>query len=385
MISKNMSILAILLISLASIAAADVSYPVQELGNCGSQAECKTYCDQSQNIEACLNFGEKAGIFSQAEAEQARKVLSYIAAGTTPGGCRSASECDNYCQEDSHLKECVDFGVKIGEISVEEAQTVMQTGGRGPGGCRGRAACDEFCNKEENFAQCVDFAAEHGLMDKKDVEMAKKTGGKSPGNCRSKDACDKYCAMDEHFAECINFGVQAGFVDSQDAEIVLAAGGTSQEKVDAWCNLSSENYAKCEAMWVKKGYMTQAEIDKNNVYKNTPRPGGCKSVEECSAYCSDNNEAHLRECWSYELAVGQMTQEQYNSEVSRLDEAHRQEAEGRAEAERLMQESAEQERLHQIESQQTLDALHAQQEAQAIIDANVANQRAQEAQQSQPV
>jgi len=35
-----------------------VTFPVAELGNCGSRAECEAYCDLPENMEACLNFAE---------------------------------------------------------------------------------------------------------------------------------------------------------------------------------------------------------------------------------------------------------------------------------------------------------------------------------------
>ena len=39
-----------------------VTYPIEELGNCGSKAECKSFCDNPSNIEACVAFAKSKGL-----------------------------------------------------------------------------------------------------------------------------------------------------------------------------------------------------------------------------------------------------------------------------------------------------------------------------------
>ena len=36
-----------------------ISFPIKELGNCGSVAECKTFCDDSKNHQSCTEFAKK--------------------------------------------------------------------------------------------------------------------------------------------------------------------------------------------------------------------------------------------------------------------------------------------------------------------------------------
>ena len=36
-----------------------INYPVKELGSCGSEFECRVYCDNSDNIKQCLDYAEK--------------------------------------------------------------------------------------------------------------------------------------------------------------------------------------------------------------------------------------------------------------------------------------------------------------------------------------
>jgi len=34
----------------------DIEFPIPELGNCAGKTECKAYCDDPDNEEACLAF-----------------------------------------------------------------------------------------------------------------------------------------------------------------------------------------------------------------------------------------------------------------------------------------------------------------------------------------
>src|SRR3989344_5309552 len=103
------------LISLAyAFDASQARYPVSELGSCASEQEWSSYGDNPDNIESCFNFAEKNGMISQQEAAEARKVMPFLKRGETPGKCKSQKECDAYCDDDSHLNECIDFAVKAG-------------------------------------------------------------------------------------------------------------------------------------------------------------------------------------------------------------------------------------------------------------------------------
>jgi len=76
-----------------------ISYPVAELGNCADQAACKTYCDKTENIDACLNFAEKNNLMSSAEIQVARNFKALALTG--PGSCAGKDACDAYCSDSS--------------------------------------------------------------------------------------------------------------------------------------------------------------------------------------------------------------------------------------------------------------------------------------------
>ena len=51
----------------------DIQFPVEELGGCKSENDCKSYCDKPQNIEACVDFAEKHNLLSDEELERGKK------------------------------------------------------------------------------------------------------------------------------------------------------------------------------------------------------------------------------------------------------------------------------------------------------------------------
>jgi len=252
----------ILISSASAVSMENVAYPVTALGNCANQAACEVYCNNVDNMETCLNYAEANGLMSQEEIAQARKVLPFLKAGTTPGNCKSEQECNAYCDKEENLNECINFGVALGEISAQEAEMIKKTGGKGPGGCK-RDECKTYCDDESHFQECVDFAITNGLMSTEEAEIVKKTGGKGPGNCKGKEQCDNYCQSDEHIEECINFSIQYGLLDPKDAEMMKKTKG--------------------------KG------------------PGGCKSEQECKAFC--DNPANQETCFNFGVEYGLIPEE----------------------------------------------------------------------------
>jgi len=354
-------------------AQASVTYPVTELGNCGSQKECEAYCDNSENMIACLDYAEQNNLMTPEEIAEARKIAPLIVNGETPGKCKSEQECDDYCNKDENLQECVNFAVKIGKVSAEEAETIRKTGGKGPGGCRGKEVCEEYCKQDANKEECINFAVEHGLMTQEEAVLVRKGGfGPGPGGCKGKQECDDYCNMKENQIECLKFGKEHGFIDAEEADMAIEAGGTDRETVDAFCNKNAQNWERCTALWVKKGDMTQEERDKSVVYRTT-RLGNCEiGDKECmSEYCNDNN--HIEECWKFELAVGMITQEQYDTLMKERQERAALEAAGREEAERQTAEAQAAEAAKQAENAKQLEALAEAERQQALKDAEAQN------------
>lgn len=159
--------------------ALEVSYPVVELGNCANQTSCKTYCDQSANVDACLSFAEKNNLMSKDEISVAK---NFKKAGMTgPGGCKGKEECSTYCNGPEHMDACVAFAEKSGIMSgsrLEEAKKVQGAISRGikPPACGGKDACNSYCSSKDHMAECVSFAEAAGIISKEDADKIRSGG-----------------------------------------------------------------------------------------------------------------------------------------------------------------------------------------------------------------
>ncbi len=314
----------ILVMALSAAAAESINYPIQELGGCKDKEDCKVYCDKPENSDACLGFAQKNNLMSEqevktakrflngqingpggckskdsceeycndiskidecvsfaennnllpaAELEEVKKVQAAIARGVKPPSCGNKKSCDAYCDDPSHMEECIAFGLQAGFIQgkeAEDAQKMLQAVKKGvtPPPCKGKEACDEYCSNPDNMEVCMNFAMAAGMMSEQEKAGAQKMlqaikKGVKPPPCRGKEECDAYCQEENHMDECINFSVAAGMMSEQDAEMARKTGG--------------------------KG------------------PGGCKSKEECDAFC--NNPDNQETCFNFARDNGMIPEE----------------------------------------------------------------------------
>ena len=95
-----------------NVNTADVKYPVEELGGCKDESDCRSYCDKSENLNSCLSFAKKNKLMSDEELAIAEKFAAVGNKG--PGGCKNKTECENYCNDINHLDSCISFAEKSG-------------------------------------------------------------------------------------------------------------------------------------------------------------------------------------------------------------------------------------------------------------------------------
>ena len=93
-----------------------VAYPIAQLNNCGSKAECKAYCDIAANRDACYAYAQTHGLMTKDQVALARKLQSAVG----PGGCQGEA-CKTYCNDSAHGQLCIAFAQKNGFISKAEA------------------------------------------------------------------------------------------------------------------------------------------------------------------------------------------------------------------------------------------------------------------------
>jgi hypothetical protein len=259
-------VIALGLIGLAVYAEAsidEITFPVVELGECADREECFAYCEDETHIQECVDFAERHGLIAPEDAAIARKYPEVVAQGG-PGGCDSMSDCEAYCTDIAHIGECVTFAEKYGLVGSEElaeakqiAQALSQ-GAKMPGGCTHKMGCKTYCEDMSHAEECLAFAEAAGMMSQEEIAEAKQMipfiqKGEMPGQCTTKRECEDYCGSEEHFDECVGFAEKSGLISAEDAEMARKIGG--------------------------KG------------------PGGCDSKFECEIYC--DTEENQRECFNF--------------------------------------------------------------------------------------
>lgn len=351
---KILLIFTVFLITLTSAAFAE-EFPVAELGNCASEIECQAYCDNPDNLEACITYGEKSGRLSGPELEEAKKVLPFLKAGTTPGNCKTEKECDDYCSKQENFNECVDFAVKIGELTPEKAELAKKTGGVGPGGCK-EDECEAYCKDETHLSECIDFAEQNGMMNKSDADRIRKIqSGGGPGKCKTADECDNYCKGTAHQEECINFAVEMGEIEPEEARIMIACKDDMQT-CDNYC-YTDEHFDDCIEVWKKGGLSTEQEkVEKLYWYEH---PGGCRRDRACAEdFCSRYE--NFEKCWKFEVDTGFMSEAEYQQNIDELKAIReKSEREAQEEQDRMQKEfdAAQKTENSESESQQQVEQI----------------------------
>lgn len=264
--------------------------PIADLGGCGSVEACRAYCEDSAHLRACIAYAETHDLMTDTELEEARRVLPFLEAGTTPGGCRSEAECKTYCDDPAHFAECIDFAEQAGLISAEDAAIARKVGGAGPGACRSDADCKAYC--ADHSDECIAFAVEHGMIPPEEAEMARKfmaAGGQGPGGCNDKESCRAYCNVTEHLDECLDTFVQMGVMDAQQAEVMRQVGSFGGPG-------GCDSEVSCRAFCEDAGNAEECDKFGAAMAANDPRyPPGCRErslgPNACRALCESDFEA----------------------------------------------------------------------------------------------
>ena len=214
--------------------AARISFPIEELGGCASKDECKQYCAQEDNKEACMDFAEEHDLLPQDRIVKFKEFRSRLEVRLEeedgPGGCTSISECREYCLQEDNRVECLEFGLSSGllpEQAAEQAKKIilLKTVG-GPGACTTPGECREYCSQDENKEECLSFAEEHDLLPEERLkaieehrvrieERLKSVSG--PGGCTSREECKTYCEDPANTQECVTFGQEHNLINRERA------------------------------------------------------------------------------------------------------------------------------------------------------------------------
>jgi len=194
------------------------------------------------------------------------------------------------------------------------------------GNCTDQNNCKTYCNVVANMPACLDYAKAHNLMKSDDVERARKmanlakTGG--PGGCKNQNECETYCENTDHLNECVAFAEKENLVprealqEMQRINKVLRGGGQlpggckSKNECEAFCS-NSANMEQCVAFAEKSGMLSGKELeDAKRVMPFIAKgetPGACKTKADCEKYCADSS--HAMECVAFAEKAGFISKE----------------------------------------------------------------------------
>lgn len=317
-------------LSAAASSPFDISFPVPELGDCLDKDSCKAYCDDSAHSAECFEFAQKHGLVNKGGSDGA-KILKGGVEG--PGGCKEENECREYCNDPAHIDECLAFAEKHGFVKKEDAARIKKAGfTNGPGGCKGQE-CRAYCEDLAHHAECIEFAEKNGLMSREEAERAKKFAGKTgPGGCKGEE-CKEFCDNPLNAEACLEFAAKEGLMPPQEIERARkfmrasqegGPGGCKGQECRAYCE-DPAHHDECFDFAKKQGLIGPGEEKKFEAGKKirqkmqeTGGPGGCKTEDECHAYCSDPS--HAEECVAFGAAHGGLPEEEVRRMLKEFQE-----------------------------------------------------------------
>src|SRR3989344_4910484 len=148
-------------------------------GDSRTEESCINYCEDSSHIVECTDFVAKYNLVPPEELAEMQKIAKAVKAGAKlPGNCNGKAACITYCEDVAHIEECVVFLEKAGLIGPADADFMRKAQGQSPGDCargtknpeEGKKACSAFCAKGENQQVCMDFAVKVGLISAEDAK-----------------------------------------------------------------------------------------------------------------------------------------------------------------------------------------------------------------------
>ncbi|TSC75727.1 MAG: hypothetical protein G01um101430_221 [Parcubacteria group bacterium Gr01-1014_30] len=253
----------------------------------GGKEACEAYCRQSENFEVCISFAKEAGLMSDQELQDAEKMLTALRKGVKPPACQSEEECNVYCSQEEHIQECIVFAEAAGFMTPEEAEMARKTGGKGPGDCQGQQECEQFCQNPANQETCFDFAKEHGLLSDQDMRQMEE-GLRMMREGLSNAPPEIASCLEGKLGPEVIEGIRTG-----SGTVAPHMGDVMRECFEQFMPSPEEFGPRPgeEGSFPPEGFAPPEGIP-----SGFTGPGGCKSQEECMAYCQQ----HPEECGQFQ-------------------------------------------------------------------------------------
>ncbi|MBI2624374.1 hypothetical protein HYW67_02665 [Candidatus Parcubacteria bacterium] len=285
-------------------------------GGCRSEQQCRAYCDDASHTDECLDFAEREGILPKEEVERAKKFRT-LAAQAGPGGCRGVEQCREFCSNPVNREACFNFAKDQGLIPPEELGRIERDRGLeervrtqgGPGGCRDESSCFQYCSNPTNTVSCLNFAVEHGGFSREEAEKSFQDWQRYRAyGDQLRDNSDAFLAPEGQFGPPVagRFGgppgfppppstgvVPPGFTPPGFSNFTSGPGGcSSPQECSQYC-AKTDNYSVCRDFF-RGGKVEAAYQGPASVATVEFGPGGCRGLNECLRYCQDPS--HQPEC-----------------------------------------------------------------------------------------
>lgn len=260
------------------VAIHGITFPVPELGNCTSKDECRAYCNEPTHMDECIKFAKEHGLMNKDEADKSEKFRELLTSGGGPGGCTNPRDCQTFCSDVVNLEVCVKFAKEHGfkDQNVDQGEKILnyiKSGGQTPGGCTSKDACEKYCSDFAHAQECFEFAQKAGIT---------QVQGGVPGKAEGRFAGGIPPGQFQKFLEAIKNGQTPG-------------GCKSKEECETYCK-DPAHREECLSFAEKAGFVShdQAELGKSSGFAG---PGGCNSPESCRDWC--NAPEHHEECFKF--------------------------------------------------------------------------------------
>lgn len=211
---------------------------------CNSQQECDGYCATAEHMEECINFGIEAGILAADQQSNARKVLTAIKSGAVPP-CQGRA-CPAFCRNRANVTACEKFRKEAGistrseMVVIQKILTLITEKGITMPTCSGEQECQDYCSQDIHIKECIKFAEDEGAITSSQAKAARsgeESAPEGPGGCKTKEECDIFCGNPDNSEACFNFAKENGLISAEEQKKIE---GSQKQIKESFNNMPEE-------------------------------------------------------------------------------------------------------------------------------------------------
>jgi len=276
------------LFSFVSVHAQALRYPIPEIGYCRDAKECYFYCEIPANKASCWSYGkyrlgEVLGESTSSNDEQIAREHGVTFPISQLGNCKNVAECKAYCEKSENHQSCIDFGRSKGLGQYKQQNDLLQKA-KQELGCSSVETCRALCDSTENRDRCMKFAEKAEPPELKEKKEAMLQKAKEVLGCDSFESCRSICENPDTREKCQNFAQQympaemKQHLQEQQQQIQGSLPCNSEESCKRFCD-DPAHKDQCQQFKDQNG--TRIEIHEDKHFT-------CNTEEECRQWCQQN-------------------------------------------------------------------------------------------------